>query len=155
MNAEGALQFVDTNVLVYAHDRSMGKRHDLAVALLQELWTSRLGCLSVQVLQEFYVTITRKPKHPLSVEDASDIIRQLATWRVYRPGPQDVLDAIALHDRHGISFWDAQILTSAARAGCEIVWSEDLGADRRYGEVTVRNPFSVPGEGIPPAALSR
>lgn len=141
MSVDNPLQFVDTNVLVYAHDRSAGAKHDRAKALLAELWESRTGCLSIQVLQEFYVTITRKVANPLSRQTASQIIADLSAWKMHSPNAQNVLEAINLQDRYDVSFWDAMILTSAAQLGCQTVWSEDLNAGQRFGEVRVVNPF--------------
>ncbi len=110
--------------------------------LLAELWESRSGCLSVQVFQEFYVSITRKVAHPLDSGAAAQIISDLATWRVHAPEMADVLAAIEIQRRHGVSYWDAMILQSAARLGCEIVWSEDLIAGQVYDGVRVINPFA-------------
>jgi predicted nucleic acid-binding protein len=146
MSGEPVMQFLDTNILVYAHDHSAGQKHEIAAGLVRLLWEDRQGRLSVQVLQEFFVTITRKAMRPLSAEAASEIIAQLSFWRVHRPGARDVVDAITLHARYGISFWDAMIIQSASRMGCRVVWSEDLGEGQQYGNVIVRNPFSLPIE---------
>ena len=160
MSARSGYQFVDTNVLVYAHDTSAGAKRDRAVALLEALWESRLGCLSIQVLQEFYVTITRKVARPLESSAAAQILADLAVWRVHVPGVQDVLDAIGIQCRYGIAFWDAMVLQSALRSGCETVWSEDLNPDQVYDGVRVVNPFftppaSPPTPPPPPAPLGR
>ena len=77
MSAETLLEFVDTNILVYAHDRSAGKKHEAARELVKRLWETRQGCLSVQVLQEFYVTVTRKVAQPIKPEEAAELIRDL------------------------------------------------------------------------------
>ncbi|SMB98301.1 Predicted nucleic acid-binding protein, contains PIN domain [Thermanaeromonas toyohensis ToBE] len=135
-------QFVDTNVLVYAHDTSAGEKHARAKALVTELWQSGNGCLSVQVLQEFYVTVTQKVRKPLSPETASRIIEYLSNWRVHTPDADDVLEAIRIHQRYAISFWDAMIIRSAEALDCRVVWSEDLNPGQYYGEVKVVNPFS-------------
>jgi predicted nucleic acid-binding protein len=134
-------QFVDTNVLVYAHDRSAGAKHLRARALLAELWDSQTGCLSIQVLQEFYVNITRKVARPLDPTEARQIVADLGHWRVHSPTVNDVLDAIMLQQRHGLSFWDAMIVTSAIQLGCATVWSEDLNAGQDYDGARVANPF--------------
>jgi predicted nucleic acid-binding protein len=141
MSAEGRREFVDTNVLVYAHDRSAGAKQAQAAALLKRLWASGQGCLSVQVLQEFFVTVTRKIPHPMSGAEAEALVRDLAGWTVFAPDEDDVLAAIALHRRTGVSFWDAMILDSAAATGCEVIWSEDLNAGQEYEGVGVENPF--------------
>jgi len=74
--------FVDTNVLVYAHDVDAGQKHQIAQGLLAELWNKRTGVLSVQVLQEFYVTVTRKLIRPLSAKDTRNIIQNYLNWHI-------------------------------------------------------------------------
>lgn len=141
MSVDSPPQFVDTNVLVYAHDRSAGAKHVRAKALLEELWESRAGRLSIQVLQEFYVTVTRKVAQPLTPPEAARIIADLSTWIVHSPSTQNVLEAINLQDRYSVSFWDAMILVSATQMRCKTVWSEDLNSGQSYGGVQVINPF--------------
>ncbi|AEG16700.1 hypothetical protein Desku_3210 [Desulfofundulus kuznetsovii DSM 6115] len=138
----GDRQFVDTNVLVYAHDTSAGEKHARAKALVAELWQSGNGCLSVQVLQEFYVTVTQKVRKPLAPETASRIIEYLSNWRVHTPDAGDVLEAIRIQQRYAISFWDAMIIRSAQALDCRVIWSEDLNPGQYYGEAKVVNPFS-------------
>lgn len=142
MSAESFLEFVDTNVLIYAYDRSAGERHARAKALVTELWRSRRGCLSVQVLQEFYVVGARKLIEVAPV-DLRVILTDLALWHMHAPIAADVLSAADLHERYQISFWDAMILQSAARLGCSAVWSEDLNAGQAYQGVRVLNPFAA------------
>ena len=126
MSDEPQPQFVDTNVLIYAHDQSAGAKHERASALLKELWENGNGCLSVQVLQEFYVNVTRKIAKPLDVDTAKRVIADLGQWTVHSPNVEDVVEAIDAQGRFKLSFWDSMIITSAARLGCSIVWSEDL-----------------------------
>jgi predicted nucleic acid-binding protein len=135
------LQFVDTNVLIYAHDRSAGQKYTRAQELIRELWRTGEGCLSIQVLQEFYVNTTQKVAKPLEPEVAAQLIADLSVWQVHRPGVEDVLDAIRLQERHQISFWDAMIIASALQLGCQTIWSENLNPGQVYGRVTVVNPF--------------
>ena len=134
-------QFVDTNVLIYAHDQSAGRKHSVARSLLKELWETRTGCLSIQVLQEFYVNITQKVTKPLSPESAAQLVSDLSVWNVHRPGVENVLDAIRLQTRYRLSFWDAMILASAQALNCKFLWSEDLNPGQVYDKVTVHNPF--------------
>jgi len=141
MSVETGLQFVDTNVLIYAHDMTAGARHTRAQALLAELWESGNGCLSIQTLQEFYVNITQKAKKQLDVPTATRIVKALGKWTIHRPGVDDVLSAIAIQQRHRIAFWDAMIVNSAARLGCGVLWSEDLTSGQVYDTVQVVNPF--------------
>lgn len=135
------LQFVDTNILIYAHDRSAGEKHIRARDLVSELWQTGEGCLSIQVLQEFYVNVTQKVARPLAPEAAAQIIADLSVWQVHCPGVQDVLDAIGLQARYRISFWDAMIVASALQLGCKTLWSEDLNPGQSYDQVRVLNPF--------------
>jgi predicted nucleic acid-binding protein len=138
----GNRQFVDTNVLVYAHDLTAGDKHDRARELLEGLWDSRDGCLSIQVLQEFFVTTTRKIPKPLKAPLAARIIADLARWHVHAPDTRDVLAAIDIHQQTGASFWDAMILRSAKELGCQLLHSEDLDHGQIYAGVRVSNPFS-------------
>lgn len=136
-------QFVDTNVLVYAHDTSAGTKHLRARALVEDLWASGAGCLSVQVLQEFYVAVTRKVAKPAAPAIARQIVKSLTNWTVHTPGVDDVLAAIDTQTRLGISFWDALIVQSASRLGCERIITEDLSHTAVYQGVKAVNPFWV------------
>ena len=142
MNAEAQRQFVDADVLVYAFDSSAGRKHQAAQALLERLWDSNTGCVSVQVLQEFFVTITKKVPKPLRVDDAAARIRELAAWRIFTPTADDVLDAIGLHTKARIGFWDAMIVVAAAESGCDLLWTEDLNDGQTLRGVRIRNPFA-------------
>ena len=141
MSEPRLLQFVDTNVLIYAHDLSAGQKHDRARQLIRDLWQSGQGCLSVQVLQEFYVNVTQKVAKPLSAEVAAQIIADLSVWEVHCPRVEDVLNAVRLQKRYQTSFWDAMILASAVQLGCQVLWSEDLNSGQTYDRVEVQNPF--------------
>jgi predicted nucleic acid-binding protein len=134
-------EFVDTNVIVYANDPSAGDRHTKAKELMERLWSSGVGALSVQVLQELYVVLTRKVPSPLSPQRAITLIDELSTWTTHVPTAADVIQAARLATRYRISFWDALIVHSAASTGATILWSEDLGNRSRLGSVEVRNPF--------------
>jgi predicted nucleic acid-binding protein len=117
--------YVDANVLVYAFDASAGQKQHAARALLERLWESNTGCLSVQVLQEFFVTV-RKVAKPLPAEDAAARIREFASWKVFAPTADDVLAAIELHTRAKIGFWDAMIVIAAAESGRDVLNSSEL-----------------------------
>ncbi|MBI1294982.1 PIN domain-containing protein [bacterium] len=141
MSDKTNLQFVDTNVLVYAHDASTGIRHEIATAVLQDLWNTEVGCMSIQVLQELYVTLTRKIVEPFTPDRAAQVVNDLGKWRVHSPLVKDVHAAIGIQIRYGISFWDAMVIRSAVQMGCERVWSEDLNSGQKYEGVLVLNPF--------------
>lgn len=140
----GNRRFIDTNILLYAHDDSAGAKQDQARALVEELWESRDGCLSVQVLQEFFVNVIRKIAKPLDAETAKEIVADFSRWYVHVPASDDVLAAIGIHQHTGISFWDAMIVRSAAEIGCTVLYSEDLDAGQDYFGVRVENPFQPP-----------
>jgi predicted nucleic acid-binding protein len=108
---------------------------------LEQLWQTRAGALSIQVLQEFYVNVTRKVARPLARATAAQLIADLSVWRVHSPRVEDVLDAIRLQERYTLSFWDAMILTSAIQLGCRTLWSEDLKPGQSYAQVQVIDPF--------------
>jgi predicted nucleic acid-binding protein len=141
MSAELARQFLDTNVLVYAHDRGAGEKYRRALRLLEQLATRESAALSTQVLQEFFVTVTTKLPKPMPVQDAAAIVSDLGALPTHAPDVADVLAAIDIHDRLRVSFWDAMILRSASVLRCAVVWSEDLAHERRYDDLEVRNPF--------------
>ena len=141
MSEPRLLQFVDNNILIYAHDVSAGQKHKRAQQLIRDLWQSGQGCLSIQVLQEFYVNVTQKVAKPLSAEVAAQIIADLSVWEVHCPRVEDILNAVRLQQRYQISFWDAMILASAVQLGCQILWSEDLNPGQVYDQVEVKSPF--------------
>ena len=142
MSGDASREFVDTNVLVYAIDSSAGLKQTAATALLERLWTSGTGCLSVQVLQEFFVTVTRRVARPLSIAEAADRIQEFAAWRVFSPTVDDVLAAINLQRHSRLSFWDAMVVQAAAESGCDTLWTEDLNDGQAIRGVRIRNPFS-------------
>jgi predicted nucleic acid-binding protein len=134
------LEFVDTNIFVYAYDRSAGLKHQRASKLVAELWQSQRGCLSVQVLQEFYAVAARK-LITIAPADLRLILSDLALWRIHAPNAVDVLAAVDLHQRYQVSYWDAMILQSASRLGSSVVWSEDLNPGQVYQGIRVLNPM--------------
>lgn len=134
-------EFVDTNILVYAHDFSAGAKREVAVELLLRLMAEGSGCLSVQVLMEFFVTVTRKIPKPLSVDQAEEILADFGTWKTFAPQAADVRLAIQLMKNQPLSFWDAMIIQAAAAMDASMIWPEDLQNGQVYAGVTVRNPF--------------
>lgn len=138
------MQFVDTNVLLYAYDASATDRHSAASELVGRLGRSRLGALSVQVLQEFYVNAVAKIATRLTPEDARRRLRTPSRWPVHSPLPADVVAASVISEEHRISFWDAMIVRSAAELGCDTLWTEDLNGGQVIAGVEVRNPFTAP-----------
>lgn len=133
--------FIDTNVLVYAYDAKAGRKHEIAKDLLIDLWNKGGAVLSIQVLQEFFVTITRKITRPIEPRLAREIVEDLLTWNVVVIDGESVLAAIDLQVGEKISFWDALIVAAAQRAGTKVLLSEDLAEGRVFADVTVSNPF--------------
>ncbi len=133
--------FIDTNILVYAYDSSAGQKHARAAKLMEDCWENENGCISMQVLQEFYVTVTQKIPAPLDHQAARQIIADLAHWRVHTPGASDLLHAIDLQGLHQLAFWDAMIMQSASCLGCKQLLTEDFTHGAVYGDVMVVNPF--------------
>jgi predicted nucleic acid-binding protein len=134
--------FVDTNILIYAHDRSTGIKHEHARQLIEHLWTTGQGVLSTQVLQELCVNLRRKGSHPLPLDEVRRLIQDYLSWEVVVNTPEAVLQALELEIRHKISFWDALVLQAAEQAGAAVLYSEDLAAGQRYGAVQVINPLT-------------
>ncbi len=141
MSDEASREFVDANVLVYAFDSSAVAKQVAAREVLERLWESGAGCVSVQVLQEFFVTVTRKVSKPLSIGDAADRVREFATWKVFAPTAEDVLAAIGVQQQARISFWDAMIVRAAVELKCDVLWTEDLADGQLLRGVRIRNPF--------------
>jgi predicted nucleic acid-binding protein len=133
--------FVDTNVLVYAHDTNVPKKQQAAQNALDDLWDARTGVLSPQVLQEFYVTVTRKIAAPLAKEAARLVVGTYAVWCV-DVTPDDIAAAFRIEDAARIAFWDALIVASAARAGATRLLSEDLNTGQTIAGVRIENPFA-------------
>ena len=133
--------FVDTNVLVYGHDVDAGQKHQIAQGLLFDLWNNRTGVLSVQVLQEFYVTIIRKLIHPLSAKEARNIIRNYLSWHIEINDSLSVLNASRIEENYNISFWDALIVTAASKANVSKILTEDLKAGQVIEGILIENPF--------------
>ena len=136
-----ALHFVDSNVLVYRHDRSDDLRRDRASAVLSVLWKDRAGRVSAQVLQEFYVTSTRKLAVPLSREAARREVRQLQAWEPVETTLAIRDDAFSIEDRYGFSYWDALIVAAARSCRCQFLLTEDLQDGQDLGGLLVVNPF--------------
>jgi len=138
----GAKTFLDTNIVIYAYDASAGLKHEIARQIMTDLWTSGNGILSTQVLQEFYVNVTRKIPKPLDLDLAGQIVADLLKWDVVVNGGDSILDAIDIQKRHNFSFWDAMIISSAVTGGAVTLLSEDLTDGQIIGGVTIRNPFT-------------
>lgn len=138
-----SVEFCDSNILVYAYDLSAGLKRERATQLVERLWRQDAGALSIQVLQEVFVTLTRKLPRPVELAVARALVADLATWHVVEPRVSDVLTAVDDAERWRLSFWDAMIVTAARRAGASVLWSEDLNDGQAFDGLTVRNPLAV------------
>ncbi|MGH2364818.1 MAG: PIN domain-containing protein [Chloroflexota bacterium] len=137
-----SVEFCDTNVFVYGCQAGdAGAKGRAARQLIQHLWASRTGAISIQVLQELYVTLTHRGSTVLSTELAGRIVLGLTAWEVFAPQTADVLAAIQNAEQWQVSFWDGMMLTAANVLAASVCWSEDLNHGQRYGRVLVQNPF--------------
>lgn len=133
--------FVDTNVLIYAHDATSGSRHEQARSVVASLWREGGAVISTQVLQEFAVNIQRKTRFPPAPGVVGEWLADYLQWEVVINDGAAVLEALAVQARYQISFWDALIVQAANAAGAQILYSEDLNHGQHYGSVLARNPF--------------
>lgn len=134
--------FVDTNVLVYAHDSSESVKQPIAGELLRTLWETRSGAISTQVLQELYVVTTRKFKPAMHPAEARDLIVQYGAWPLVQADLTLILAATQLEEDEKISFWDAMIVEAARRSGAGTIISEDFQDGRLIAGVRIQNPFA-------------
>lgn len=133
--------FVDTNILIYAHDVDAKAKHDVAKGVLRELWSQRTGVLSMQVLQEFYVNVTRKIASPLPKDVARAVVNSYSIWCIDAT-PAEIAAAFRIEDESRIGFWDALIVASALKCGATRILSEDLNAQQTISGVQIQNPFA-------------
>src|SRR3989441_1796759 len=136
--------FVDTNILIYAHDVDSKSKHVIAKNILRELWSERTGVLSLQVLQEFYVNVTRKIRAPLPKDSARLVVSSYSIWCM-ETTPAELSVAFRIEDESRIGFWDALIVAAAAKSGATRLLSEDLNPGQKIAGLRIENPFaSIP-----------
>ena len=133
------LSFFDTNIIIYTDDRTDLAKHNRAVSLWHEHREQRTGLISIQVLQEYFSTVTKKLAMP--AEKAQRKVEIMAAGRVVRFEARDVPAAIELHRLARISFWDALIVQAARVGGAKVLYSEDMQHGSTIGGVRVVNPF--------------
>jgi predicted nucleic acid-binding protein len=133
------VEFIDSNILVYAHDPANETKHKKANLLIERLEDTGAGALSTQVLSEFYSVCNKKLK--FSSQELSDIIADFSHWKLHRPTHADILNSIILQQEAKISWWDALLLNSAIQIGATVLWSEDFQTGRRFGGLQIKNPF--------------
>ena len=139
MNAK---TFVDTNVLVYAYDEREGYKQEAAKRILHDLMQQRSGAVSMQVLQEFYNTVTRKLATPLPKDKARLIVDRFAHWCVATT-PEEIKRAFQIEDEARIGFWDALIFAAAIKCGATRILSEDLNPGQLIAGIQIVNPVAL------------
>lgn len=135
--------FVDTNILIYAHDADAGMKRTRSIEALTRLWDSHCGALSVQVLQEFYVNVTQKLKTPIARSIAREVVGTYGVWVREATTPDTVTRATHLAEMAQISFWDAMIVASAEQTGARRLYSEDLNAGQTIAGILIVDPFAA------------
>lgn len=133
--------FLDTNVIVYAHDRSSGKKNTIAMEIMEYLWDRKKGVISVQVMQEFYVCVTTKILKPLPLKVARNILEYLLNWELIINDGYITIKAINLQEKYRFSFWDSLIVQSAIQSQAYTLFSEDLSDGQIIENVKIVNPF--------------
>ncbi len=133
--------FVDTNILIYAYDRAAGEKRDKALTAVKRLWNQGNGVLSTQVLQEFYVNVTKKIARPVSKVKARSVIDTYLVWRIELIRPEHVILASEIQQRYQLSFWDAMIVVSAIQSGAKTILTEALNHGQLIEGVVIENPL--------------
>jgi len=133
--------FVDTNILIYAHDSDAGLKRARAIESLRPLWDADSGRLSVQVLQEFYVNVTRKLSTPVATSTAREIVNTYGAWIRETATADTVIRATHIAEMAQLSFWDALVVASAEQTGAAEIYSEDLNAGQTIAGILIVNPL--------------
>ena len=133
--------FVDTNILIYAHDLDAGAKHDVATSIIENIWEAKIGIISTQVIQEFYVNVTRKIPNPITPVLARGIILNYFSWHIEAIEPNTILLASEIEERYVLSFWDSLIVATASQANAGKILTEDLNHGQVIEGVLIENPF--------------
>jgi len=133
--------FLDTNIVVYAHDRTSGEKYKIAKEIFEKLWKERRGILSTQVLQEFFYIATIKIRDPLSLLKAREVVEKLLHWQVVVNDGRNILQAIEIHKKYKYSFWDSLIIQAAISGEAEVLLTENLQNGQVIDSVKIVNPF--------------
>ena len=133
--------FLDTNILIYAHDIDAGNKHSISRKIVKDLWENRTGVLSTQVLQEFYINVTRKIPSPLSFLEAREIMRSYLSWEIKENTSLSVIRASEIEEQYHISFWDALVVVAAYTAKADRILSEELNSGQLIEGILIVNPF--------------
>ena len=143
MHAEKALSFVDTNVLVYAFDEGKSSKKRVAQRLMNELMEEDRLRVSTQVLQELFVTLTRKVSRRCSSEEALAVLEDLSAWPLMVVDYAAIRAAAVLAEQAKLSFWDALVVVAAARTGAAVLYTEGLNDGQEILGVRISNPFAA------------
>lgn len=135
--------FVDTNIFVYSRDKGAGQKQVKSESLIMSLWESRRGRISVQVLNEYFVTVTQKLKPGLSHDEAWSDITSLKAWSPLALDWQLLERGRHVLQKHKLSWWDSLVIAAAQASNCRVLYSEDLTNGHVYGGVRVINPFKA------------
>lgn len=133
--------FLDTNILVYAHDLDAGVKHAEAVKIVKDLWENRTGVLSTQVLQEFYINVTRKLGAPITPFEAREIIRSYACWEIKGNDSVSIIRASEIEEKYHISFRDALVVVAAYESKVDEILTENLNSGQTIEGILIENPF--------------
>ena len=133
--------FVDTNILIYAHDMDAGAKHDVAISLIEKIWEEKTGIISTQVIQEFYVNVTRKIPNPITPVLARGLILNYFSWHLEAIEPHTILLASEIEERYVLSFWDSLIIAAASQSNAGKILTEDMNHGQIIEGVLIENPF--------------
>lgn len=133
--------FLDTNILVYAHDITDKRKRKICQNLIYEAIRQDNGAISVQVLNEFIVTVTRKIKKPLEMEEVEKEVELLKILHIQELEYNLVISALSIHKENNISYWDSLIIAAARAAQCTILYSEDLNDGQNISGIKIVDPF--------------
>lgn len=133
--------FLDTNILIYAHDMDSGLKHDVALSIIKKIWEEETGIISTQVIQEFYVNVTRKIPKPITPIQARDIILNYFSWQMEAIEPYTILSASEIEEKYVLSFWDSLIIATASQSEAKKILTEDLNHGQVIEGVLIENPF--------------
>ncbi|MGF1545707.1 MAG: PIN domain-containing protein [Thiotrichales bacterium] len=135
--------FFDTNVLVYAFDKSEPEKQAVAKSLIRQFGGDGQLVVSTQVLQELYVTLSKMGKQTFSAEDAGEIVNDFAEFTLVQVDKTMIASAMKRHQGKAFSFWDSLIVEAALQANCQLLFSEDMQDGRQLGALLLQNPFKV------------
>ena len=135
------MNFIDTNILVYAYDIDEKTKNPIAKEILIDCWENKTGLISTQVLQEFFVTLTGKLSKKLTIKEARELLKDFLSWPIVQITPHDIVGATEFQERYKYSFWDSLIIVVAQKSSADTLYSEDLQDGQKFGDLVIKNPF--------------